>query len=71
MKLPTIQKDLITTVQLLSKFEMDIPQDVCQTLGLFAGQKLELSTLDRKIFLMPVANSTHPKSSEQREHQPK
>lgn len=61
----------MTTVQLSSKFEMDIPQDVCETLGLFAGQKLELSTSDRKIFLTPVANSNPTKSVEQKECQPK
>ena len=44
----------MTKVTLSSKFEMDIPKDVCQVLGLFPGQRLELTTADLKIFLTPL-----------------
>ena len=49
---------------------MDIPLDVCEALGLFAGQKFELSTPDQKILLTPVANRTHTKSIDQKERRP-
>ena len=44
----------MTKVTLSSKFEIDIPKDVCHVLGLLPGQRLEVTTADQTIFLTPL-----------------